>query len=124
MRAILEHVAWMLAQFQAYLLIQIQVVTFCVLHQVHYRPQLSWGKVIFSEVCVKNSVHREGACVAGGMHGKGGACVAGGHVWWGACMAGGVRGRGGGMRGIWSMSGRYVSYGNAFLLYWRLQQTS
>ena len=24
----------------------------------HYRPQRSWGKVIFSEVCVKNSVHR------------------------------------------------------------------
>ena len=24
----------------------------------HYRPQWSWGKVIFSEACVKNSVHR------------------------------------------------------------------
>ena len=23
-----------------------------------YRPQRSWGKVIFSEACVKNSVHR------------------------------------------------------------------
>ena len=26
----------------------------------YYRPQRSWGKVIFSEVCVKNSVHRSG----------------------------------------------------------------
>ena len=25
-----------------------------------YRPQQSWGKVIFSEACVKNSVHRGG----------------------------------------------------------------
>ena len=28
----------------------------------YYRPQQSWGKVIFSEACVKNSVHWEG-CV-------------------------------------------------------------
>ena len=27
----------------------------------NYRPQRSWGKVIFSEACVKNSVHREGS---------------------------------------------------------------
>ena len=27
-----------------------------------YRPQRSWGKVIFSQVCVKNSVHMEGGC--------------------------------------------------------------
>ena len=26
----------------------------------NYYPQRSWGKVIFSEVCVKNSVHRGG----------------------------------------------------------------
>ena len=26
----------------------------------YYRPQRSWGKVIFSGVCVKNSVHRSG----------------------------------------------------------------
>ena len=37
-----------------------------------YRPQRSWGKVRFSEACVKNSVHMgrgctwHGACVAGG----------------------------------------------------------
>ena len=46
----------------------------------YYRPQRSWGKVIFSEACVKNSVHRGGACVAGGVRG-GRACMAGGHVW-------------------------------------------
>ena len=28
-----------------------------------YRPQRSWGKVIFSEVCVKNSVHGGGVCL-------------------------------------------------------------
>ena len=26
----------------------------------YYRPQLSWGKVIFSQACVKNSVHGGG----------------------------------------------------------------
>ena len=45
------------------------------------RPQRSWGKVIFSEACVKNSV-RGGECVVGGVHGRGE------HVWWEACMAG------------------------------------
>ena len=43
----------------------------------------AWGKVIFSEACVKNSV-QGGACmvVGGGMRGWG-ACVVvgGGHVW-------------------------------------------
>ena len=29
-----------------------------------YRPQRSWGKVIFSEACVKNSVHGGGAVVS------------------------------------------------------------
>ena len=84
-----------------------------------YRRQRSWGKVIFSEACVKNSVHGGlgGACMPGGMCGRGhawrggcawqggmhggvcgrgcawqGACVVGGHAW-GACMAG-VHGRG------------------------------
>ena len=66
----------------------------------HYRSQRSWGKVIFSEACVNNSVHWRGrrvwrrACMAGGMRG-------GGHAWQmgmhgrGACMAGGVHGGGG-----------------------------
>ena len=68
-----------------------------------YRPQRSCGKVIFSQACVKNSVHREGCawqgvCMVGGMHGsgrhvwQGGACMAEGHAWqmghawWGVCM--------------------------------------
>ena len=81
-----------------------------------------------------------GACmVVGGMHGCWGACmVAGGHVWLpggmhgcqGVCMvAGGVHGCWGvgvcmvgrgacvGYDEIRSMSGRYASYWNAFLLY-------
>ena len=28
-----------------------------------YRPQCSCGKVMFSQACVKNSVHREGVCI-------------------------------------------------------------
>ena len=47
----------------------------------------SWGKVMFSQACVKNSVHRgvgvhgkgacmpKGICIAGGVHDRG-ACVA------------------------------------------------
>ena len=58
-----------------------------------YRPQRGLGKVIFSETCVKNSVHGGGACMAGGMHGGcvwvRGMCGRGGHVWQGACVAGG-----------------------------------
>ena len=55
-----------------------------------YRPQRSWGKIIFSEACVKNSVHG-----VGGRCGRG-ACMMGGHVWQGACMAGGLCVCGGG----------------------------
>ena len=29
----------------------------------NYQPQRSWAKVIFSQVCVKNSVHRGGGCL-------------------------------------------------------------
>ena len=47
----------------------------------YYRPQRSWGKVKFSEACVKNSVAK-GGCMAGGVW------VAGEHVW-----QGGVCGR-------------------------------
>ena len=77
-----------------------------------YRPQRSWGKIIFSEACVKNSVHRGvlrgggRCCVAGGMHvcmhGGGvhgrGACVAGGPAW-GAYMVGGH---------MWQKGGRHA----------------
>ena len=50
-----------------------------------YRPQRSWGKVIFSEACVNNSVH------GGGMRG----CS------WGVCMVapGGAQWVGGGRQG-------------------------
>ena len=122
------------------------------IHQYFYLPQLSWGKVIFSEACVNNSVHG-GACVvapggyvwfySGGMHGfiwggvRGfiwGACVV---LFRGACMVlfgeacvvlfrgacvalfgGGVHGFFSffGYNEIRSMSGRYASYWNAFLL--------
>ena len=95
----------------------------------------SCGKVMFSQACVKNSVHREG-----GMHGRGmcgrGHVWFGGHVWWGAmhgswggmcgkraCMAGGYM-HGGGMCGGGvhdrrdsHCSGRYASYWNAFLYF-------
>ena len=56
----------------------------------YYRPQRSWGKVIFSEVCVNNSVHRGGGmrgCTGGTaacMVALGGGCVHG--FIWGACM--------------------------------------
>ena len=72
-----------------------------------YHPQRSCGKVIFSQACVKNSVHRGG-----------GACMAGG-VWWGlghawqrgTCVARGICGR-----KNCNCSGRYASYWNSFLL--------
>ena len=86
---------------------QTRILTF------YYRLQRSWGKVIFSEEFCP----------------RGGACMVGRHVWQGgvhcrgACVAGGVRGSGGvcGTHApgryyeIWSMSGRYASYWNAFL---------
>ena len=68
---------------------------------LYYRPQRSWDKVIFSEACVNNSVHRRGmcGCTGGGMHGFiwggmhgfiRGACVVflGGMCGfiWGACV--------------------------------------
>ena len=63
-----------------------------------YCPQQSWGKVIFSEACVKNSVNR-GACMARGVHGKEGVWwghvwQGWGHAWWGHVWQGGVHRRG------------------------------
>ena len=64
-----------------------------------YRPQRSWGKVIFSEACVNNSVHGGHAWLLGGhawLH-RGGACVV---LFRGVCMV--LFGGGGGMHGfIW-----------------------
>ena len=59
-------------------------------HLDNYRPQQSWGKVIFSEACVKNCVPAwQGGCAwQRGMHGGEGGVA--GRV----CMAGGEHGRG------------------------------
>ena len=101
-----------------------------------YRPQTKFAKVMFLQVsvCPQGGVHGcsqgghawllRGACVVS----PGGACVVapGGHAWLlrgGACMValgghawllwGGVHGF---FNEIRSMSGRYASYWNAFLL--------
>ena len=99
----------------------------------------SCGKVMFSQACVKNSVHggaclARGACVVGGyawqeghvwrrgMCGREGMCD-GGHAWhWGYVWQGAVHGWGacvarGGVCGSRDShcSGRYASYWNAFL---------
>ena len=94
---------------------------------------ISCGKVMFSQVCVKNSVHREGmhgrgglCVVEGGMCCKGGACMAKG-----ACMARGMHDKGGhAWQGEGVMcgrrdshcSGRYASYWNAFLFPFRFRR--
>ena len=49
-----------------------------------YRPQQSWGKVIFSEACVKNSVYR------GVVPGLGGCLVPGACLVWGCLVLGGA----------------------------------
>ena len=90
----------------------------------NYRPQMKFAKVMFLQVSVcpqGGGVHGRGACVAGGQGAcvaGVGACMAGGCVWQGgmhgrgACVAGGMHCR---YYEIRSMSGRYVSYWNAFL---------
>ena len=61
--------------------------------------------VIFSEACVKNSVH------GGYVYGWGGACVAGGHVWWGACVVGVCMARGACMTGdVWRGGHVYIYF--------------
>ena len=81
---------------------------------MHGRGLAGWG-----------GMHGRGVCVAGGMCGRGHSWQGGGHVWQGACMAGGhvwqgaMHGRGrvhGRYYEIRSISGRYPSYWNAFLL--------
>ena len=86
-----------------------------------------WGKVIFSEACVKNSVHRGGGGFPAGIAGSIPACLAAGlHGWWYPsmpCRFPGPHPRGK-LRGIWPgpppcdgyCSGRYASYWNAYLL--------
>ena len=64
----------------------------------------SYGKVMFSQVCVKNSDHRAPACLGRGLHGSGGGAFMGhtrqggmhdrGCAWqgdvcgWGGCVGG------------------------------------
>ena len=98
----------------------------------HWFIEHSCGKVMFLHLSVNHSVHRGhawqgvcvvGACLAGGMCGEGHAwqgvcaagwaCMAGGHAWQGTCMACTPPAR---YYEIRSMSGRYASYWNAFLL--------
>ena len=74
--------------------------------------------------CVAGQCAWQGACMASGMNGRGHAwqgcvageaCMAGGHGWQGGmCGSGGMHGR---YYEIWSMSGQYASYWNAFLFY-------
>ena len=64
-----------------------------------YRPQRSWGKVIFSEAWVKSSVHKGGGVwlerVVRGRRGVCGGCGCGrGACMVGACVAGGMHDRG------------------------------
>ena len=96
-----EHFSKILCFFNAFSRIKLKPTR----PDCYYRPQRSWGKLIFSEACVNNSVHRGGVCVV----------AQGGHAWFysggmcgfirGACMVlfGGQHGFiWGGMRGfIW-----------------------
>ena len=69
----------------------------------------SSGKVMFSQACVKNSVYKGGACVAGGgVHGRGWHAWPGGMCGWGSawweCMAVGMCAPG--QTCPWDMHGR------------------
>ena len=76
-------------------------------HAIFYRLQRSWAKVIFSQACVKNSVHRGGvsASVHAGIHPPGADTPPREQTppWEADCS-------------IRSTIGRYASYWNAFLL--------
>ena len=111
----------------------------------NYRPQTKFAKVMFSQVsvclstggpCMAGGMCGREACMAGGHAWQGEHAWWGGmhgrwHAWWrgmhggrgecvvGACMAGGMHGTHmppNGYYEIQSMSGRYASYRNAFLL--------
>ena len=56
---------------------------------LYYRPQRSWGKVIFSQACVilfTGGVHGRGGCLAWGVHGSGGVPGPGGMPGLGECL--------------------------------------
>ena len=71
----------------------------CMAGGVHHRGHAWRG----------GNMHGGGACVAGGVHGGGCGCTCGR----GACVAGHANPPG--YHEIWSMSGQYASYWNAFL---------
>ena len=105
---------------------------------IYYRPQRSWGKVIFSQACVilftgggacvaggvccgrghawlgghawQGVCMAGGACVAGGVHGWG-ACMAGGHAWQGSLHGGGCMAGGHCVRDMHTPPSRYYGYG-------------
>ena len=70
----------------------------CLGQSICYRPQRSCGKVMFSQMCVKNYVHRGVCAWGGGVHGGEGGCV----------WQGGMHGRRGGVHGRRGMCGRRV----------------
>ena len=103
-----------------------------------------WGVCVAEGACMAEGVCVAGGMHGGGCVWQGGVCGRGGHAWQGGvCVAGGMHGGGcvwqggvcvaGGMHGrgdmcgtntpparyyeIWSMSGRYASYWNAYLFY-------
>ena len=75
------------AAFLQQLQVALDEASYFVGTKVFTAPKRSWAKVIFSEACVKNSVHQ-----VGGVHGRG-------RVWWVACMVGGMHGGGACMAG-------------------------
>ena len=77
----------------------------------HYRPQRSCGKVMFSQACVKNSVHRGrvSASMHAGIHPLPGSHPPGRHPTGQTPPAPGRHRPGG------HCDGRYASYWNAFL---------
>ena len=92
----------------------------CVHGRVHAWQGGMWGRGGMHEGHVwQGGVHGGGACMVGGMHSRGGACLAGG----------GVRCKGSACKHaprqiirdtvIRSRSGRYASYWNAFLFFYR-----
>ena len=75
----------------------------------NYHPQMKfWAGNIFTSVCYSFCPQGEGVCIQGGCLHLGVVASGGeGLHPWGICI---------GYYGIWSTSGQYVSYWNAFLL--------
>ena len=80
----------------------------CMTGGVHGRGHAWWGEHAWQGTCVAGGMCGRGACMAGGVCMARGACVAGGHAWYTPPRR---------YYEIRSMSGRYASYWNAFLLF-------